>query len=51
MTVSIELENPDRALRANMYANVTFEVPAARDVVVVPEEAVIRSGTRDVGGP
>ena len=48
MTVSIELENPDRALRANMYANVTFEVPTARDVVVVPEEAVIRSGTRDV---
>jgi RND family efflux transporter MFP subunit len=48
MTVSIELENPDRTLRADMYANVTFEVPAARDVLVVPEEAVIRSGTRDV---
>ena len=48
MTVSIELENPDRTLRAGMYANVTFEVPAARDVLTVPEEAVIRSGTRDV---
>jgi membrane fusion protein, copper/silver efflux system len=48
MTVSIELENPDRMLRADMYANVTFEVPAARDVITVPEEAVIRSGTRDI---
>lgn len=48
MTVSIELQNPDRTLRADMYANVTFEVPAARDVLTVPEEAVIRSGTRDV---
>jgi Cu(I)/Ag(I) efflux system membrane fusion protein len=48
MTVSIELENPDRTLRADMYANVTFEVPAARDALTVPEEAVIRSGTRDV---
>lgn len=48
MTVSIELENPDLTLRADMYANVTFEVPAARDVLAVPEEAVIRSGTRDL---
>lgn len=48
MTVSIELENPDLTLRADMYANVTFDVPAARDVVAVPEEAVIRSGTRDL---
>jgi RND family efflux transporter MFP subunit len=48
MTVSIELENPDLTLRADMYANVTFDIPAARDVLVVPEEAVIRSGTRDL---
>ena len=48
MTVSIELENPDLTLRAGMYANVTFDVPVARRVLAVPEEAVIRSGTRDV---
>ncbi len=48
MKVSIELQNPDRQLRADMYANVTLEVPSARDVLAVPQEAVIRSGTRDV---
>ena len=48
MTVSIELQNPDQTLRAEMYANVTFDVPAADDVLAVPEEAVIRSGTRDL---
>ncbi len=48
MTVSIELQNPDQTLRAEMYADVTFDVPAAEDVLAVPEEAVIRSGTRDL---
>ena len=48
MTVSIELENPDLTLRAGMYANVTFDVPVARDALAVPEEAVIRSGVRDL---
>ena len=48
MTVSIELANPDLALRAGMYANVTFDVPVARNALTVPEEAVIRSGTRDL---
>ncbi len=48
MTVSIELENPDLTLRAGMYANVTFDVPVARNAVAVPEEAVIRSGVRDL---
>ena len=48
MTVSIELENPDLRLRAGMYANVTFDVPVARNALAVPEEAVIRGGTRDL---
>ena len=48
MTVSIELANPDLALRAGMYANVTFDVPVARNALTVPEEAVIRSGTRNL---
>ena len=48
MTVSIELANPDLMLRAGMYANVTFDVPVARNALTVPEEAVIRSGARDL---
>ena len=48
MTVSIELANPDLTLRAGMYANVTFDVPVARNALAVPEEAVIRSGTRNL---
>jgi Cu(I)/Ag(I) efflux system membrane fusion protein/cobalt-zinc-cadmium efflux system membrane fusion protein len=48
LRASIELPNPDLQLRADMYANVTLDVPSARQVLVVPSEAVIRSGTRDV---
>ena len=48
MTVSVELENPDLTLRAGMYADVTFDVPVARNALAVPEQAVIRGGTRDL---
>jgi Cu(I)/Ag(I) efflux system membrane fusion protein/cobalt-zinc-cadmium efflux system membrane fusion protein len=48
MKVSIELRNPGQKLRAEMYANVTFDVPSARNVLAIPEEAVIHSGTRNV---
>ena len=48
LKLSIELENPEQQLRADMYANVTINVPSARGVVAVPEEAVIRSGERNV---
>jgi RND family efflux transporter MFP subunit len=48
MKVSIELPNPGGQLRADMYANVTFDVPSAKNVIAVPEEAVIHSGTRNV---
>ena len=48
MKVSIELRNPGQRLRAEMYANVTFDVPSARNVLAVPEEAVIHSGQRNV---
>lgn len=48
MKVSIELDNPGQRLRAEMYANVTFDVPSARNVLAVPEEAVIHSGERNV---
>ena len=48
MKASIELPNTDQKLRADMYANVTFDVPSARGVLAVPEEAVIHSGERNV---
>jgi Cu(I)/Ag(I) efflux system membrane fusion protein len=48
MKVSIEVPNPGLKLRADMYANVTFNVPSAHDVLTVPEESVIHSGTRNV---
>ena len=48
MKVSIALRNPGHRLRAQMYANVTFAVPSAQNVLAVPEEAVIHSGERNV---
>ena len=48
MKVSIELPNPGHRLRADMYANVTFDVPSAKNVLAVPEEAVIHSGQRNI---
>ena len=48
MKVSIELPNPGNRLRADMYVNITFDVPSAQNVLVVPEEAVIHSGIRKV---
>ena len=48
LKLSIELPNPGRQLRANMYADVIFDASAARGVLAVPEEAVIRSGQRNV---
>ncbi|MCH7805078.1 MAG: efflux RND transporter periplasmic adaptor subunit [Acidobacteria bacterium] len=48
LKVSIELPNPGQELRANMYANVTFDVPSARGVLAVPEESVIHSGERNI---
>jgi Cu(I)/Ag(I) efflux system membrane fusion protein/cobalt-zinc-cadmium efflux system membrane fusion protein len=48
LRVSIELPNPGLTLRADMYANVTLDVPSASQVIAVPTEAVIRSGRRDL---
>lgn len=44
--VRIELANPDQLLKPDMYANVTIDTEVLEDVLAVPEEAVIRSGTR-----
>jgi RND family efflux transporter MFP subunit len=49
-TVKLTLVVPNRSgrLRVGMYATVVFEPVVARNAVVVPEQAVIRSGERDV---
>jgi membrane fusion protein, copper/silver efflux system len=44
----VEIPNPDRKLRPEMYANVRIQAPAASGVVIVPQEAVIHSGERNV---
>jgi Cu(I)/Ag(I) efflux system membrane fusion protein len=47
--VRIVIPNPDQALRAAMYANVTIAVPAAdQPALAVPTSAVIDSGARQV---
>jgi Cu(I)/Ag(I) efflux system membrane fusion protein len=47
--VRIEMPNPDDLLKADMYANVEIASPfGPRDVLAIPESAVIDSGTRQV---
>jgi Cu(I)/Ag(I) efflux system membrane fusion protein/cobalt-zinc-cadmium efflux system membrane fusion protein len=48
MKASLELPNPRGSLRADMYADVTIEVPSATNVLTVPEESVIHSGKRNI---
>ena len=46
--VRIEFSNPGLELKPDMYANVTIETDAVRNALVIPGEAVIRSGVRNV---
>ena len=48
LQVSLELLDPDPGLRADMYANVTFDVSAVRGALAVPEDSVIHSGRRNL---
>lgn len=48
MKVSIEIANPGQRLRKDMYADIIFDIPSARQVLTVPEDAVIHSGRRNV---
>jgi len=47
-TVTLELPNPDRRLRVGMFATVRFAPVLLRDAVLVPKEAVLRTGERDL---
>lgn len=44
----LEFPNPDLDLRPGMYANVTLESHTIKDAIIVPVEAVIRSGSRNL---
>jgi Cu(I)/Ag(I) efflux system membrane fusion protein/cobalt-zinc-cadmium efflux system membrane fusion protein len=46
--LTIEVANRDGRLRVGMYASVSFAPVVADDAVVVPAQAVIRSGERDL---
>lgn len=46
--VRVELPNPDLLLKPDMFANVIIETEVHPNVVAVPDEAVIRSGQRNL---
>lgn len=46
--VRLEFENPDLLLKPEMFANITLRSGRVVDAVVVPSEAVVRSGERDL---
>src|SRR3989338_8320225 len=46
--VRMEFDNPNWELKPDMYANVKLESKIAESAILVPAEAVIRSGERDI---
>jgi Cu(I)/Ag(I) efflux system membrane fusion protein len=43
----LEFDNPDRLLKPDMFSDVTIYASPRNNVVVVPSEAIIRSGLRE----
>jgi len=46
--VRLEFPNPNLMLKPGMYANVRIKTRSIRDAIVIPSEAVIRSGERNL---
>ncbi|HHM02634.1 MAG TPA: efflux RND transporter periplasmic adaptor subunit [Caldithrix abyssi] len=46
--VRMEFKNPGLELKPGMYANIHIDTPPVPDALVVPSEAVIRSGQRNL---
>ena len=46
--VRLEFDNPNQLLKPEMFANVTLHAGKIPNAVVVPSEAVVRSGERDL---
>jgi Cu(I)/Ag(I) efflux system membrane fusion protein len=47
VTARLVFDNPDGVLRPGMFANAAFEAEFREQVLAVPKEAVIRTGTHD----
>jgi len=45
--VRLEFDNPDLLLKPDMFADVTIHAQREVDAIVIPAEAVVRSGERD----
>ena len=45
--VRLEFDNPDQLLKPDMFADVTIHAQRTVDAIVIPAEAVVRSGERD----
>jgi membrane fusion protein, copper/silver efflux system len=48
LTARVAIDNRDKKLAPGMYVSLRFESPQGEPQLVVPSEAVIRTGTRDV---
>jgi RND family efflux transporter MFP subunit len=48
VVIRLEFENPDLALKPDMYVDVRIKSSSGREGLVIPSEAVIRSGERNV---
>lgn len=46
--VRLDFPNPNLDLKIGMYANITIQSPVIKNAVVIPNEAIIRSGARNV---
>lgn len=45
LKVRLRFDNPNEALKPNMFANVTIYGGAKKDLIIIPREALIRAGT------
>jgi len=48
VVIRLEFENPDYELKPDMYADVRIESRAKQEGLIIPSEAVIRSGQRNI---
>ncbi|MDZ7696409.1 MAG: efflux RND transporter periplasmic adaptor subunit [Deltaproteobacteria bacterium] len=48
VVIRLEFENPDFVLKPDMYADVVIKSVADEKGLIIPSEAVIRSGTRNI---
>jgi len=47
LKVRLRFDNPDEALKPNMFANVTIYGGAKKNIIIVPREALIRAGAEE----